>query len=136
MDSGPHAALPSPTITADTITRDHEAAHAVFVLTFAVAKEPACREERILLSVGDLACHPVQPLERVESLEVASQEGIHLGAVEHGLLAIEIHELLEGEGISDQAGASVQKALGRVRGRAIESRDPVRSFRIASLLPG
>jgi hypothetical protein len=49
----------------------------------------------VLSRVGDVIAHPGQPLERVERLEVPAQEGIHLRAVEHGLLTIEVHELLE-----------------------------------------
>jgi len=49
----------------------------------------------VFAGVGDVVAHASEPLERVEGLEVSPQEGIHLRAVEHGLLAIEVHELGE-----------------------------------------
>ena len=57
---------------------------------FAVEQRP------VLSGVGDVVAHAGQPLARVESLEVAPARGIHPGAVEDGLLAVEVDELSEG----------------------------------------
>jgi hypothetical protein len=45
--------------------------------------------------VGDMVAHARQPLERVHGLEVSAEKGIHTGAVEDGLLAVEVDELLQ-----------------------------------------
>jgi hypothetical protein len=58
-----------------------------------------------------VVAHAGQPLQRVEGLEVASQGGVHPGAVEDGLLAVEVHELLQREGVSDHVGGGVLEAL-------------------------
>jgi len=39
--------------------------------------------------VGDMVGQKRQPLQRVQSLEVPTERGIHAGAVQHGLLAVE-----------------------------------------------
>ena len=52
-----------------------------------------------------------EPLERVHGLEVTAQGGVHPRAVQHRLLAVEVDELLEGEGISDEVGGGVLQAL-------------------------
>jgi hypothetical protein len=57
--------------------------------------------------VRDVIAHARQPLERMEGLEVTAQAGIHLRAVEHRLLAIEVHELLEREGRAEEIGRNV-----------------------------
>ena len=49
----------------------------------------------VLSGVGDVVAHPGQPLERDEGLEVAPQERVHPGAVEDGLLAVEVDEFPE-----------------------------------------
>jgi hypothetical protein len=54
-----------------------------------------------------VVAHTGQPLDGIHGLEVSPQEGIQLRAVEHGLLAIQVHELLEGKGIPDNVGSSV-----------------------------
>jgi len=51
----------------------------------------------VLSGVGDVVAHAGQPLERVEGPEVAPQGRVHAGAVEDGLLAIEVDELAERE---------------------------------------
>jgi hypothetical protein len=53
----------------------------------------------------------VEPLERVESLEITAERGVHPGAVEDGLLPVEVDELLEGERVSHEVGGGVTEAL-------------------------
>src|SRR5947209_194104 len=43
----------------------------------------------VLSGVADVVSHACQQLEWVHCLEVSCQEGIHLRAVEHGLLAVQ-----------------------------------------------
>jgi hypothetical protein len=45
--------------------------------------------------IRDVVGEPGQPLQRVHRLEVSAQRGVHAGAIEHGLVAIEVDELLE-----------------------------------------
>ena len=49
----------------------------------------------VFAGVGDLVGQTRQPLQRVHGLEIAAERGIHAGAVQHGLLAVEVDELLE-----------------------------------------
>jgi hypothetical protein len=50
----------------------------------------------MLAGLGDVVSHTRQPLQRVHSLEVPAEAGIHpLRPVQHRLLAIEVHQLLE-----------------------------------------
>jgi len=51
--------------------------------------------------------HARQPLQRIHGLEVSAQEGIHAGAVEHGLMSVEVAERTLGqmqEGLEKAAG--------------------------------
>jgi len=50
-------------------------------------------------------------LEQAHRLEVPAEEGIHARAVDDGLLAVEVDELLEREGIADEVGGGVLEAL-------------------------
>jgi hypothetical protein len=75
--------------------------------------------------------HSGEPLERVERLAISPEEGIHLRAVEHRLLTVQVDELLERERVADQIGGGVFQALpvlgGRSgRPRARRSRDGAR----------
>jgi len=45
------------------------------------------------------------------TIPVAPQGRVHAGAVEDGLLSVEVDELPEGEGVSDKVGGGVLKAL-------------------------
>jgi hypothetical protein len=45
--------------------------------------------------VGDVVRQPGEPLERVHGLKVSAEAWIHARAVEHGLLAVEVDELLQ-----------------------------------------
>jgi hypothetical protein len=73
-----------------------------------------------------MVAHPGQPLERIEGLEVSLERRVHSGAVQDRLVAVEVHELLEGEGVSDEVGGGVLEAqlvlgidpLTHVRGEA------------------
>jgi hypothetical protein len=47
----------------------------------------------VLAGVGDVVAHAGEPLERVHGLEVAAEGGVHAGAVEDGLAAVEVDEL-------------------------------------------
>jgi len=58
----------------------------------------------VLFGVGDVVAHAGQPLERVEGLEVTPQGRVHAGAVEEGLLAVEVDELAERERVSHEVG--------------------------------
>jgi hypothetical protein len=44
--------------------------------------------------VGDVVGEAGQPLERVHGLEVPPERGVHAGAVDDGLLPVEVDELL------------------------------------------
>jgi hypothetical protein len=76
--------------------------------------------------------------ERVEGVEVTPQGGVHAGAVEDGLLPVEVDEFLEREGVSDEVGGGVLEAppvrgcdsLADMRGEAqvIPSMHPVLSL--------
>jgi hypothetical protein len=52
----------------------------------------------VLARVGDMVSQTGQPLQRVHGLEVPAQEGIHARAIQDGLLAVEIHDLLDRNG--------------------------------------
>jgi hypothetical protein len=54
--------------------------------------------------VGDVVGQTGQPLQRVHGLKVATERGIHAGSIQHGLVAVEIDELLERERIPDDVG--------------------------------
>jgi hypothetical protein len=58
-----------------------------------------------------MVAHPGQPLERIEGLEVSPERRVHSGAVHDRLVAVEVHELLEGEGVSDGVGGGVLEVL-------------------------
>jgi hypothetical protein len=42
--------------------------------------------------VGDVIVHARQPLERVHGLEVTAERWVHAGAIEDGLLAVDVDE--------------------------------------------
>ena len=65
----------------------------------------------VLARVGDVVGQTGQPLEHVHGLEVPAQEGIHAGAIHDGLLAVEIHELLERERPADHIAGHVLEGL-------------------------
>jgi hypothetical protein len=71
----------------------------------------AVEEGAVLPGVGDVIAHAGEPLERVQGFEVPAQGGVHAGAVEDGLLAVEVDELLEGEGVSDEIGDGIFEAM-------------------------
>ena len=65
-------------------------------------------EQRAVLSrIGDVVAHAGEPLERIHRLEVTAQGRLHPRAVEHRLLAVEVDELPEREGVADQVGGGV-----------------------------
>src|SRR2546426_9177602 len=61
--------------------------------------------------VGDVVGQARQPFQRVHGLEIAAERGIHAGAVQHGLLAVEVDELLERERIPDDVTRHVLDGL-------------------------
>jgi hypothetical protein len=65
----------------------------------------------MLPRIGDVVAHACEPFERVQGLEVSSERRVHPRAVEHGLAAVEVDELLEGEGVSDEVGGGVLETL-------------------------
>jgi hypothetical protein len=70
----------------------------------------AVEEGAVLAGVGDVVAHAGEPLERVHGLEVPAEGGVHAGAVEDGLAAVEVDELLEREGVSDEVGDGIFEA--------------------------
>ena len=75
----------------------------------------AVEEGPVLPRVGDVVAHTGQPLERVEGLEVAPQGRVQARAVEDGLLAVEVDELAEREGVSHEVGGGVLESLPLLR---------------------
>jgi hypothetical protein len=61
--------------------------------------------------VRDVVGQAGEPLERVHGLEIPAEGGIHLGAVQHSLLAVEVHELLERQRRLDEVGRHVLDGL-------------------------
>ena len=61
--------------------------------------------------VGDVVGETGQPLQGVHGLAVPSQRGVHAGAVEDGLLPVEVDELLERERRSDETTRQVLDGL-------------------------
>ena len=61
--------------------------------------------------IGDMVGETGQPLQRVHRLEVSPERGVHAGAVEHCLLAVEVDELLEREGRPDEITCQVLDRL-------------------------
>jgi hypothetical protein len=57
-----------------------------------------------------------QPLQRVHGLEVTAERGVHAGAVQHGLLAVEVDEFLEREGRSHEVARQVLDGLPVLEG--------------------
>jgi hypothetical protein len=49
-----------------------------------------------------VVAHAGEPLERVHGLEVSSQGGVHAGAVEDPLLAVEVDELLQRQRVAHE----------------------------------
>jgi hypothetical protein len=45
--------------------------------------------------LGHMVGQTRQPLQRVHGLKVATERRIHAGSIQHGLLAVEVDELLE-----------------------------------------
>jgi len=69
-------------------------------------------EDRAVLAwVGDVVAHAGQSLERVEGLEVTAQGWVHAGAVEDSPVVVEVHELLQGQGVSDEVGGGVLEVV-------------------------
>src|SRR2546425_1138678 len=62
------------------------------------ARVEAIEVGAMFAGVGDVVGHARQPFQWVHRLEVPAERWIHAGAIEHGLLAIEVHELLEWRG--------------------------------------
>ena len=69
----------------------------------------------VLARVGDRVSQTGQPLQRVHGLEVPAQEGIHARAIQDGLVAVEIHELLEGARRADHVAGQILDGLARTR---------------------
>jgi hypothetical protein len=65
----------------------------------------------VLARVGDMVSQTGQPLQRVHGLAVPPQEGIHARAIQDGLLAVEIHEFLEGERRADHVAGHILDGL-------------------------
>jgi hypothetical protein len=85
----------------------------------------AVEEGAVLSGVGDVVAHAGEPLERVHGLEVPPQGGVHAGAVEDGVAAVEGDELPEREGVSDEVGGGIFEAprVGRSDGVADVGRE-------------
>jgi hypothetical protein len=71
--------------------------------------------EAMLSRIGNVVAHAGQPLEWVQGLEVTAERGVHPGAVQHSLPAVEVDELPEREGISDEVSSSVLESPTVVR---------------------
>lgn len=70
----------------------------------------------MLPGIGDVIGQAGEPLERVESLEASSERGIEpRGVVEDGLAAVQVHELLQGDGALDQVGGDALEGGGLIR---------------------
>ena len=65
----------------------------------------------VLPRIGYVVAHPGQPLEGVEGLEVTPERRVHPGAVEDGLLAVEVDELPERERVAHDVSGGVLEAL-------------------------
>jgi hypothetical protein len=63
--------------------------------------------------VGDVVAHASEPLERVQRLEATAQAGVHPGAIENRLLAVEVDQLLERERRSHQVARQVVEVTER-----------------------
>jgi hypothetical protein len=61
--------------------------------------------------IGDVVGETGQPLQWVHGLEVSPERGVHAGAVEHGFAAVEVDELLEREGRTDEIAGQVLDGL-------------------------
>jgi hypothetical protein len=61
--------------------------------------------------VWDVVGETGHPIERVHGLEVSPERGVHAGAVDDGLVAVEVDELLEREGHSDEIAREVFDGL-------------------------
>jgi hypothetical protein len=61
--------------------------------------------------VGDVVAHARQPLQGIERLEVSAERRVHTGAIQHGLVAVEVDELLEREWRSDEVARHVLDGL-------------------------
>jgi hypothetical protein len=66
--------------------------------------------------VGDVVGETGQPLQGVHDLEVPAERGVHAGAVEHGFLAVEVDQLLEREGRTDETTRQVLDGLPVLEG--------------------
>jgi len=78
----------------------------------------AVEDRAVLAWVRDVVAHAGEPLEGVEGLEVPAQGRVHAGAVEHGPVVVEVHELLQRQGVADEVGDGVLEVvlvLGRDR---------------------
>jgi hypothetical protein len=62
-------------------------------------------------AVGDMVGQTRQPFQRVHGLEVATERGIHAGSIQHGLLAVEVDELLQRGRIPDDVTRNVLDGL-------------------------
>ena len=93
--------------------------------------------------IGDVVGETGQPLHRVHRLDVSPKRGVHAGAVEHGLVAVEVDEFLEREGRTDEITSQVLDSLlvlegdrlGDVRGEARMDPDDELAREVIAPLP-